>query len=180
VRLQPCAVTAHSNSAPNCEWSAFGSSRRQLSAWSNYDPAIVARQECQPQQLALPSLSGHARRCTMTSQLAERKTPAPLPRGRGKGPGGQPQGLVPPPGQCPVPGCGDSIDTTRLMCRRDWKLLPRQLRDHVWETWHSGAPGHRRMPRRPVAGVEAAALPAPASSPDRIGMSNAGHTAAPA
>jgi hypothetical protein len=74
----------------------------------------------------------------MTSQLAERQTPASLPKGRGKGPGGQPKGLLPPPGRCPVPGCGDPIDATRLMCRRDWNLLPRQLQDRVWATWRSG------------------------------------------
>jgi hypothetical protein len=74
----------------------------------------------------------------MTSQLAERQTSASLPQGRGKGPGGQPEGLLPPPGRCPVPGCGDPIDVTRLMCRRDWNLLPRQLRDQVWATWRSG------------------------------------------
>ncbi len=74
----------------------------------------------------------------MTSQLAERRTPASLPKGRGKGPGGQPKGLLPPPGRCPVPGCGDPIDATRLMCRRDWNLLPRQLQDRVWATWRSG------------------------------------------
>jgi hypothetical protein len=74
----------------------------------------------------------------MTTQLAEHQTPASLPQGRGKGPGGQTQGLLPPPGQCPVPGCGDPIDVTRLMCRHDWNLLPRQLQDEVWATWRSG------------------------------------------
>jgi hypothetical protein len=74
----------------------------------------------------------------MTSQLAERQMPASLPKGRGKGPGGQPQASAPQPRWCPVPGCGDPIDTTRLMCRRDWNLLPRQLRDQVWATWRSG------------------------------------------
>lgn len=49
----------------------------------------------------------------MASQLAERQTSASLPKGRGKGPGGQPQGLLPPPGRCPVPGCGDPVDATR-------------------------------------------------------------------
>jgi hypothetical protein len=55
----------------------------------------------------------------MTSQLAERQTVAALPQGRGRGPGGQPAGLPPPAGRCPVPGCGDQIGQTRLMCRRD-------------------------------------------------------------
>lgn len=59
------------------------------------------------------------------------------PKGRGKG-GGQPQGLLPPPGQCPVRSCGYLIDATRLMCRHDWNLLPKQLRDRVLATWRSG------------------------------------------
>jgi hypothetical protein len=58
----------------------------------------------------------------MTSQLAERQTQASLPKGRGKGPGGQPRRLLPPSGRCPVPGCGDPIDATRLMCRRSADL----------------------------------------------------------
>ena len=74
----------------------------------------------------------------MTSQLAEHLTSASLPEGRGKGPGGQPQGLLPHSGSCPAPGCGEPIDRTRLMCRRHWNLAPKQLRDQVWSTWHSG------------------------------------------
>jgi hypothetical protein len=74
----------------------------------------------------------------MTSQLAEHQASASLPKGRGKGPGGQPDGLLPRSGRCPVPGCGESIDGTRLMCRRDWNLAPKALRDQVWSTWRSG------------------------------------------
>jgi hypothetical protein len=74
----------------------------------------------------------------VTSQLAEHLTSASLPKGRGKGPGGQPQGLLSHSGSCPVPGCGEPIDRTRLMCRRHWNLAPKQLRDQVWSTWHSG------------------------------------------
>ena len=62
---------------------------------------------------------------------------AALPTGRGKGPAGRP-GLPLPPGRCPVPDCGDPIDRTRLMCRRDWYLVPTQLRDRAWAT---GTPG---------------------------------------
>jgi hypothetical protein len=98
----------------------------------------------------------------MTSQLAERQTPASLPTGRGKGPGGQPGGLL-PPGQCPVPGCGDPIDVTRLMCRRDWRLLSRALRDHVWATWRSGdgaaSREHQEAVVQAIAGCCAARLP---------------------
>jgi hypothetical protein len=99
----------------------------------------------------------------MTSQLAERQTPASLPKGRGKGPGGQPQGLLPTPGQCPMPGCGDLIDSKRLMCRRDWNLLPRQLRDQVWVTWRSGhgaaSREHQQAVLQVIAACRAAQLP---------------------
>jgi hypothetical protein len=96
----------------------------------------------------------------MTSQLAERRTPASLPEGRGKGPGQKPW-LA--PGGCPVPGCGDPVDATRLMCRRDWNLLPKRLRDHVWATWHSGrgvaSDEHRLAVGQAIAACRAARRP---------------------
>jgi hypothetical protein len=96
----------------------------------------------------------------MTSQLAERQTPASLPNGRGKGPGGQPGKWLPPPGQCPVPGCGDPIDVTRLMCGRDWHLVPRRQRGHVWATWRSGhgaaSPEHHDAVLQAIARCRAA------------------------
>lgn len=39
--------------------------------------------------------------------------------------------------RCPIPGCGDQIDPSRLMCRH-WHRVPKQLRDQVWATWRSG------------------------------------------
>jgi len=39
---------------------------------------------------------------------------------------------------CPVLGCGEQIDPSRLMCRRHWYRVPKQLRDQVWATWRSG------------------------------------------
>jgi hypothetical protein len=100
----------------------------------------------------------------MTSQVAERQTPASLPKGRGKGPGGQSWLVLLPPGGCPVPGCSDSIDATRLICRRDWNLLPKKLRDQVWATWRSGegvaSPEHQLAVRRAIAACYAARLPA--------------------
>jgi hypothetical protein len=71
----------------------------------------------------------------MTSQLAEDPTITALPAGVGRGPGGQPKGL---PSRCPIAGCRDQIDPSRLMCRGDWYLVPKQLRDRVWATWRSG------------------------------------------
>lgn len=58
--------------------------------------------------------------------------------GRGRGPGGQLAGLALPVGRCPVSGCDDQIDPSRLMCRRHWYQVPKQLRDRVWATWRSG------------------------------------------
>lgn len=77
-----------------------------------------------------------------------------------------------PVGRCPIPGCGDRVDRTRLMCRHDWCLVPRQLRDRVGDLalWRrsrqprapgGSAPGHRRLPRRQAARLETPAHPVP-------------------
>lgn len=93
----------------------------------------------------------------MTTQLAERKNPAALPRGRGRGPGGQPTRLLKPGGLCPVPGCDERIDRERLMCRRDWYRVPKRLRDQVWRTWRSGREAHSREHQKAVLKAIAAA-----------------------
>jgi hypothetical protein len=74
----------------------------------------------------------------MTSQMTQPHAKAALPKGRGKGPGGRRPGLLTPAGRCPLPSCGTPIDPTRLMCRHHWNLIPQQIRDRVWATWHSG------------------------------------------
>jgi hypothetical protein len=99
----------------------------------------------------------------MTFQLAERQNLSALPRGRGRGPGGQPAGLRLPAGRCPVPGCDERIDRTRLMCRRHWYGLPKRLRDRVWRTWRSGhgagSRGHQEAVRKAIAVARIARLP---------------------
>jgi hypothetical protein len=75
----------------------------------------------------------------MTTQLADSHNLAALPRGRGRGPGGLPAGVLVSAARCPVPGCDETIDRTRLMCRRHWYRIPRRLRDRVWRTWRSGS-----------------------------------------
>jgi hypothetical protein len=72
----------------------------------------------------------------MSTQLTERHSARRLPAGRGCGPGSPD---VSRSGRCPVPGCGEQIDPSRLMCRRDWYAIPRPLRDRVWATWRSGS-----------------------------------------
>jgi hypothetical protein len=99
----------------------------------------------------------------MTFQLAERRNPTALPRGPGRGPGGQPTGLPLPAGHCPVPGCEEQIDRTRLMCRRDWYAVPKRLRDRVWRTWRSGREAssreHREAVLKAIAAARVARLP---------------------
>ena len=72
----------------------------------------------------------------MTSQLAERRAARELTAGRGRGPGRRPAALR--SGRCPVSGCRERIDPSRLMCRDHWYLVPKDLRDMVWATWRSG------------------------------------------
>lgn len=85
----------------------------------------------------------------MTSELVQLPGSTVLPHGPGRGPGGQPSDALPNSvGRCAVPGCDEQIDRSRLMCRRDWYQLPKQLRDRIWATWRSGraaaSPEHLR------------------------------------
>ncbi len=75
----------------------------------------------------------------MTSQLAVAYRAAGLTGGRGRGPGGQAVAALLPASRCPVAGCADRIDPSRLMCRRHWYQVPKAIRDRVWATWRSGA-----------------------------------------
>jgi len=74
----------------------------------------------------------------MTRQQSARGTAAGLTAGRGRGPGGQSMAALQPGSRCPVTGCEEQIDPSRLMCRKHWYRVPRQLRDRVWATWRSG------------------------------------------
>jgi hypothetical protein len=62
-------------------------------------------------------------------------------------------------GVYPVPGCGDRIDPSRLMCRSHWSAVPWELRARVWATWRSGcgtcSSGHRRAVRAAVTVCQA-------------------------
>jgi len=88
----------------------------------------------------------------MSSQVLAVNPRRKLLAGRGRGPGGThatwPGALA---GCCPVSGCGAEIDRSRLMCRRDWYVIPKPLRDRVWATWRSGrgalAPEHQEAVR---------------------------------
>jgi hypothetical protein len=99
----------------------------------------------------------------VTTELAERQNLSALPRGLGRGPGGQPIGLELPAGRCPVPGCEERIDRTRLMCRHDWYKVPKRQRDRVWRTWHSGREAssldHQETVLKAIAAARVARLP---------------------
>jgi hypothetical protein len=92
----------------------------------------------------------------MTSQLrlTERPGAQQLTAGRGRGPGATPPALPQRACRCPVSGCREQIDASRLMCRGHWYRLPKELRDLVWATWRSGAgalsPEHRQAVRRAI------------------------------
>jgi hypothetical protein len=73
----------------------------------------------------------------MISQSAERRTVTEI-GGRGRGPGGQLAGSALLGSRCPVSGCDEPTDPSRLMCRRHWYQVPKALRDRVWATWQSG------------------------------------------
>ena len=111
----------------------------------------------------------------MTTELAERQNLAALPRGRGRGPGGQPTGLELPAGRCPVPGCEERIDQTRLMCRGDWYRVPKRQRDHVWRTWRSGREAsslqHQEAVLKAIASARIARLPWPRRHLARLWLS---------
>ena len=70
----------------------------------------------------------------MTSQLTAGRGAA---RVEGRGPGDLLLALG-QQGSCPVPGCCAGIDSSRLMCRGHWRLVPWELRAAVWATWRSG------------------------------------------
>ena len=73
----------------------------------------------------------------MASQIEYSRAVTQVPGGRGRGPRGRLAGLQ-RVGRCPVPDCHSPIDSSRLMCRRHWYLVPKQIRDRVWATWQSG------------------------------------------
>jgi hypothetical protein len=41
--------------------------------------------------------------------------------------------------RCPARGCGTVVDDTKLMCRADWYLVPRPLRNAVLRAYAGGA-----------------------------------------
>jgi hypothetical protein len=74
----------------------------------------------------------------VTSEATEERTVTELTGGRGRGPGGQLRASREFAPCCPILGCGEQIDPSRLMCRRHGYRVPKQLRDQVWATWRSG------------------------------------------
>ena len=96
----------------------------------------------------------------MASQLKEEPGVSVMPGGPGRGPRGR-LAELPRAGRCPIPGCRDLIDPSRLMCRRHWYLVPKQIRDRVWATWRSGegalSKEHLETVRMAITACQAAA-----------------------
>jgi hypothetical protein len=92
----------------------------------------------------------------MTGQLAVRAVTG----GHGRGPRGRLTTLYSGVRGCPIPGCGQEIDPSRLMCRRHWYTVPKEVRDRVWATWRSGQGAysreHQDAVRAAIAAVGAA------------------------
>jgi hypothetical protein len=91
-----------------------------------------------PAYSCLAASAERAKEAAMASRVNERHARGELVTGRGRGPGLPLPPVRPQARCCPVPGCGHLIDPSRLMCRRHWYLVPKQLRDWVWATWRSG------------------------------------------
>ena len=73
--------------------------------------------------------------------------------GHGRGPRGRLTTLYSGVRSCPIPGCGYQIDPSRLMCRRHWYTVPKELRDRVWATWRSGHGAYSREHQEAVRGA---------------------------
>jgi len=96
----------------------------------------------------------------MTDLLLELPSRRDLPSGPGKGPGGGLLSLWSGPKRCPVIGCDEPIDPSRLMCRKDWNLVPYEIRGRIWATWQSGEAGfsskHQATVHKAIAFAQAA------------------------
>lgn len=47
---------------------------------------------------------------------------------------------------CPAPGCPLTVPTSKLACKTHWFMIPRDLRNRVWDAWAgglgAGSPAH--------------------------------------
>jgi hypothetical protein len=96
------------------------------------------------------------------NDVPARKRSRELPAGPGCGPGQLVQSAV-QGSRCAVPGCGQRIDISRLMCRDDWYAVPKLLRDRVWATWRSksgvASAEHHQAVRMAVIASQAVRVP---------------------
>lgn len=93
----------------------------------------------------------------MEYDLVSPLNPAP-PGGHGKGPRSPLAAWALRPNSCVIPECGLQIDPSRLMCRHDWRLVPKELQDRIWTTWRSGRPQVPSEHRAAVSDAIAAVL----------------------
>ncbi len=71
------------------------------------------------------------------------------------------------PHNCPAMGCTRRVGARQLMCRPHWFMVPKPLRDAVWDAWAgglgAGSPAHRDAIRAAVDAVNDKLRAAPAS-----------------
>ena len=41
--------------------------------------------------------------------------------------------------ECPANDCTQRVSVEMLMCRQHWYMVPKSLRNAVWNTWQDGA-----------------------------------------
>lgn len=60
---------------------------------------------------------------------------------------------------CPATGCTARVGRGQLMCRTHWFMVPKALRDAIWDAWRgglgAGSPPHRDAVLAAVTAVNA-------------------------
>ncbi len=71
--------------------------------------------------------------------------------------------------QCDAPGCTEILPTTRLMCLRHWRLVPKPIQNAVWAAYRN----YLRDPRTNLKAHQAAKQAAIRSITHREGVASA-------
>jgi hypothetical protein len=136
-----------------CDKDMWRNSWRARPVLTPHSSSIQEGTEVVPSTKAAPAAAPRRRSSRMGDQWHPGRPPLParrdLPSGPGKGPGGALLPLWSGPKRCPVVGCDERIDPSRLMCRRDWYLVPHEIRGRIWATWRSGEAPSASGTRRP-------------------------------
>ena len=61
---------------------------------------------------------------------------------------------------CHAKGCGDPCPPKHLMCKRHWFMVPKALREAVWDTYSPGQERGEGLPTKPWRDAADAAIEA--------------------